>query len=177
MGGIAVANAPVSYGAFELTVGLDSNVRDGLHVLDEVPIVSDRTVEGDRITVPHSLGAPRSQHSAQSDRLDMQEVTGSSPVSPTIKSKTHRSGHAAARRSHERAGPQAGSPAAADDDAPPLSDRRTGPGPPDSAARARGVAAPPGGGIAKAGGTAGVKASRPVDRARGFVILGGSMNG
>jgi hypothetical protein len=83
MGGIAVAKAPVSYGAFELTVGLDSNVPDGLHVLDEVPIVSDRPVEGDRITGPHSLGAPRSQHSAQSDRLDMQEVTGSSPVSPT----------------------------------------------------------------------------------------------
>jgi inosose dehydratase len=34
--GIVVANAPVSYGAFELTVGIDPNVPDGLHVLDEV---------------------------------------------------------------------------------------------------------------------------------------------
>lgn len=31
-----VANAPVSYGAFELTVGLDANVPDGEKVLDEV---------------------------------------------------------------------------------------------------------------------------------------------
>jgi len=35
-GGIAVANAPVSYGAFELTVGRDPNVPDGLSVLDQV---------------------------------------------------------------------------------------------------------------------------------------------
>ena len=34
--GIAVANAPVSYGAFELTVGIDPNVPDGLQVLDQV---------------------------------------------------------------------------------------------------------------------------------------------
>ena len=34
--GIVVANAPVSYGAFELTVGIDPNVLDGVHVLDEV---------------------------------------------------------------------------------------------------------------------------------------------
>src|SRR5258708_1663025 len=34
--GIAVANAPVSYGAFELTVGRDPNVPDGLRVLDQV---------------------------------------------------------------------------------------------------------------------------------------------
>src|SRR2546426_6874976 len=34
--GIVVANAPVSYGAFELTVGIDPNVPSGLHVLDEV---------------------------------------------------------------------------------------------------------------------------------------------
>ena len=34
--GIVVANAPVSYGAFELTVGIDPNVPDGVHVLDEV---------------------------------------------------------------------------------------------------------------------------------------------
>jgi inosose dehydratase len=34
--GIAVANAPVSYGAFELTVGQDANVPDGLSVLDQV---------------------------------------------------------------------------------------------------------------------------------------------
>lgn len=33
---IAVANAPVSYGAFELTVGQDPNVPDGLTVLDQV---------------------------------------------------------------------------------------------------------------------------------------------
>jgi inosose dehydratase len=33
---IVVANAPVSYGAFELTVGMDPNVPDGVHVLDEV---------------------------------------------------------------------------------------------------------------------------------------------
>jgi inosose dehydratase len=36
MGGIAVANAPVSYGAFELTVGRDPNVPNGLSVLDQV---------------------------------------------------------------------------------------------------------------------------------------------
>jgi inosose dehydratase len=35
-GSIAVANAPVSYGAFELTVGHDPNVPDGLSVLDQV---------------------------------------------------------------------------------------------------------------------------------------------
>jgi len=35
-GGIAVANAPVSYGAFEITVGHDPNVPDGLSVLDQV---------------------------------------------------------------------------------------------------------------------------------------------
>ena len=34
--GIVVANAPVSYGAFELTVGIDPNVPDGVEVLDEV---------------------------------------------------------------------------------------------------------------------------------------------
>ncbi len=33
---IVVANAPVSYGAFELTVGIDPNVPDGTGVLDEV---------------------------------------------------------------------------------------------------------------------------------------------
>jgi inosose dehydratase len=33
---ITVANAPVSYGAFELTVGIDPSTPDGLHVLDEV---------------------------------------------------------------------------------------------------------------------------------------------
>ncbi|MGH3149613.1 MAG: xylose isomerase, partial [Streptosporangiaceae bacterium] len=33
---IAVANAPVSYGAFELTVGHDPNVPDGATVLDQV---------------------------------------------------------------------------------------------------------------------------------------------
>ena len=33
---VYVANAPISYGAFELTVGIDPNVPDGEHVLDEV---------------------------------------------------------------------------------------------------------------------------------------------
>jgi len=33
---VALANAPVSYGAFELTVGIDESTPDGLHVLDEV---------------------------------------------------------------------------------------------------------------------------------------------
>ena len=32
---IAVANAPVSYGAFEITVGHDPNTPDGVHVLDK----------------------------------------------------------------------------------------------------------------------------------------------
>ena len=36
MPGIAVANAPVSYGAFEVTVGIDPNAPSDLHVLDEV---------------------------------------------------------------------------------------------------------------------------------------------
>ena len=31
-----MANAPVSYGAFELTVGIDPQTPDGEHVLDEV---------------------------------------------------------------------------------------------------------------------------------------------
>ena len=35
-GAIAVANAPVSYGAFEVTVGHDPNVPDGVSVLDQV---------------------------------------------------------------------------------------------------------------------------------------------
>jgi inosose dehydratase len=34
--GITVANAPVSYGAFEVTVGIDPNAPSDLHVLDEV---------------------------------------------------------------------------------------------------------------------------------------------
>lgn len=34
--GISIANAPVSYGAFEVTVGIDPNVPDGVQVLDEV---------------------------------------------------------------------------------------------------------------------------------------------
>jgi hypothetical protein len=37
----------------------------------------------DRITEAFSLGLPRSEHSAKAEMLDMQEVTGSSPVSPT----------------------------------------------------------------------------------------------
>ena len=35
-GRIVVANAPISYGAFELTVGIDPSVPGGEHVLDEV---------------------------------------------------------------------------------------------------------------------------------------------
>ncbi|MET0994956.1 MAG: hypothetical protein ABWY20_13170, partial [Mycobacterium sp.] len=34
--GIVVANAPVSYGAFEVTIGFDPNVPDGDAILDEV---------------------------------------------------------------------------------------------------------------------------------------------
>ena len=34
--GITIANAPVSYGAFEVTVGHDPNVPDGLSVLNQV---------------------------------------------------------------------------------------------------------------------------------------------
>ena len=34
--GITIATAPVSYGAFELTVGRDANVPDGIGVLDQV---------------------------------------------------------------------------------------------------------------------------------------------
>jgi inosose dehydratase len=34
--GITVANAPISYGAFEVTVGIDPNVPDGVAILDEV---------------------------------------------------------------------------------------------------------------------------------------------
>jgi len=34
--GVAVANAPVSYGAFELTVGHDPDVPSGVSVLDQV---------------------------------------------------------------------------------------------------------------------------------------------
>ena len=35
---IAVANAPVSYGAFEVTVGHDPNVPDGLSVQDGLSV-------------------------------------------------------------------------------------------------------------------------------------------
>ncbi len=34
--GVTLANAPISYGAFEVTVGIDPHVPDGLQVLDEV---------------------------------------------------------------------------------------------------------------------------------------------
>jgi inosose dehydratase len=34
--GIIVANAPVSYGAFEVTIGFDPNVPDGDDILDQV---------------------------------------------------------------------------------------------------------------------------------------------
>ena len=33
---IIVANAPVSYGAFEVTIGFDPNVPDGDEILDQV---------------------------------------------------------------------------------------------------------------------------------------------
>ncbi len=33
---ISVANAPCSYGAFEVTVGVDQNVPDGVTLLDHV---------------------------------------------------------------------------------------------------------------------------------------------
>jgi inosose dehydratase len=36
LAGITVANAPASYGAFDVTVGIDPNVPDGVAVLDEV---------------------------------------------------------------------------------------------------------------------------------------------
>jgi inosose dehydratase len=36
LAGITVANAPISYGAFEVTVGIDPNVPDGVAILDEV---------------------------------------------------------------------------------------------------------------------------------------------
>src|SRR3954466_12801121 len=34
--GIVVANAPISYGAFEVTVGIDPNVPDGTAILEAV---------------------------------------------------------------------------------------------------------------------------------------------
>ena len=34
--GVVVANAPVSYGAFEITVGIDPNVPDAVELLDSV---------------------------------------------------------------------------------------------------------------------------------------------
>ena len=34
--GIIVANAPVSYGAFEVTIGFDPNVPDGDDIMDQV---------------------------------------------------------------------------------------------------------------------------------------------
>ena len=50
---VTVANAPISYGAFELTVGIDPNVPDGEQVLDEV------TRAGLRGHRPRSRGLPR----------------------------------------------------------------------------------------------------------------------
>jgi len=44
-GEIVVANAPVSYGAFELTVGIDPNVPDGNMVLDEVAAAGYRGID------------------------------------------------------------------------------------------------------------------------------------
>ena len=37
---ITVANAPISYGAFELTVGIDPNVPDGVAILDEEALLA-----------------------------------------------------------------------------------------------------------------------------------------
>lgn len=38
LAGVVVANAPISYGSFELTVGIDPNTPDGVHILDEVSV-------------------------------------------------------------------------------------------------------------------------------------------
>ena len=43
--GITVANAPISYGAFEVTVGIDPNVPDGLAILDEVSAAGYRGID------------------------------------------------------------------------------------------------------------------------------------
>lgn len=42
---IVLANAPVSYGAFEVTVGSDPNVPDGVQVLDEVAAAGYRGID------------------------------------------------------------------------------------------------------------------------------------
>ena len=55
-GAIAVANAPVSYGAFEVTVGHDPKVPDGLSVLDQV---AKAKVRGHRPGPAGYLGRPR----------------------------------------------------------------------------------------------------------------------
>lgn len=44
----------------------------------------DADVRTDRIAVAILLSAPRSEHSAQVETLDMQEAAGSSPAPPTI---------------------------------------------------------------------------------------------
>jgi hypothetical protein len=60
--------------------------------MGNLPLPSRRQSLRDRITVSISLRLPRSEHSAQAQTLDMQEVTGSSPVSPTIHDFVIRSG-------------------------------------------------------------------------------------
>jgi hypothetical protein len=62
--------------------GLLVGLTPGQGVRDR-PDASDRLVDRDRISDTILLGASRSEDSAQSEVLDMQEVTGSSPVSPT----------------------------------------------------------------------------------------------
>lgn len=61
--GIAVANAPVSYGAFEITVGVDPNVPEALTLLDWVREAGYEGIDlgpvgylGDRQTLPERLG-------------------------------------------------------------------------------------------------------------------------
>jgi inosose dehydratase len=62
--GIVVANAPISYGAFELTVGIDPNVPDASMVLDEVSGAGYAGIDlgpvgylGDRETLDGALGS------------------------------------------------------------------------------------------------------------------------
>lgn len=46
-------------------------------------LVAPGGIDRDHITVTTLLGASRSEHSAQSEVLDMQEARGSSPLPPT----------------------------------------------------------------------------------------------
>jgi inosose dehydratase len=88
--GILVANAPVSYGAFELTVGVDPNVPDGVQVLDEVAAAGYAGIDlgpvgylgngaelGERLAARHLglagayLELPYADHEALHDALPM----------------------------------------------------------------------------------------------------------